>query len=540
MAYNTIADLDSLISTLNTLSNQARQSENQRYSRDTSVFNDFNEQIAKSMTNDNLATIEGRVDRYINDYGHRMSDLGAENFTILKERIKNQREDNTKYEMVTSQLYDVSDKNTDLLELYANSDNMEAISWTEGEGENQIQYSYNPEDENYQEGKRNYKKYLANEVKKGFEEYMPLYETLGKDYANRISSDSQRNVASKLKNNVELFQFGLDSIDDDNIMSKSELRAYGSALMTGNMGYINEYRTREEQFRTTVRGQAGEEYKNITNFVNEKQDLINKWNAYTDLEDSEDQEVLKNQPFFPDPQNEDVILTYEEFGKDLRFKDLINDYSRQIGESKLKLKDINERFITASMGEGDLSEAFPIYDSYKKREIVPSPPAPNIESEVLTEDEIKEKKESNTQARAYNRKTSGNIIEIDYSDMQNVQTVGNVTYIKNPEMEKTIKLKSSQLEEYQNPTVTDYNSFVQALMSKENRPDYKEGFPEGSDIETFLSVYNPKLKSKLKPLLHKMWSQMERGLNPDANKTGEQILKTIKNTKVNYPKIDKK
>ena len=71
--------------TLNTLSNQARQSENQRYSRDTSVFNDFNEQIAKSMTNDNLATIEGRVDRYINDYGHRMSDLGAENFTILKE-----------------------------------------------------------------------------------------------------------------------------------------------------------------------------------------------------------------------------------------------------------------------------------------------------------------------------------------------------------------------------------------------------------------------------------------------------------------------
>ena len=31
-------------------------------------------------------------------------------------------------------------------------------------------------------------------------------------------------------------------------------------------------------------------------------------------------------------------------------------------------------------------------------------------------------------------------------------------------------------------------------MNKENRPDYKKGFPEGSSIEVFLSLYNPKIK----------------------------------------------
>ena len=72
-------------------------------------------------------------------------------------------------------------------------------------------------------------------------------------------------------------------------------------------------------------------------------------------------------------------------------------------------------------------------------------------------------------------------------------------------------------------------------MSKENRPDYKKGFPVGGDIETFISLYNPKLKGKLKPMIFKMWSLLDKNKNKEADVIGQRILKLIENTEIKYP-----
>ena len=45
MAYRTLDDLDKIISSLNTLSNQAQKREEKRYSRDSSQYDMYKKQI---------------------------------------------------------------------------------------------------------------------------------------------------------------------------------------------------------------------------------------------------------------------------------------------------------------------------------------------------------------------------------------------------------------------------------------------------------------------------------------------------------------
>ena len=73
-------------------------------------------------------------------------------------------------------------------------------------------------------------------------------------------------------------------------------------------------------------------------------------------------------------------------------------------------------------------------------------------------------------------------------------------------------------------------------MDKENRPDFKKGFPKGSSLEVFLDLYNPKIKEKLKSKIYAMWLNLEQKNNKRANEIGQQIQQIIKNNKINYPK----
>ena len=52
----------------------------------------------------------------------------------------------------------------------------------------------------------------------------------------------------------------------------------------------------------------------------------------------------------------------------------------------------------------------------------------------------------------------------------------------------------------------------------------------------FLSLYNPKIKNKLKTKVYAMWSSLAQGKNERANEIGQQIQQIIKNSKINYPK----
>ena len=58
MAYKTINDLDSIIGVLNTLSNQAQKKEERRYSRDASIYDEFNSDLEKTYSNERLDVLE--------------------------------------------------------------------------------------------------------------------------------------------------------------------------------------------------------------------------------------------------------------------------------------------------------------------------------------------------------------------------------------------------------------------------------------------------------------------------------------------------
>ena len=98
MAYKTINDLDSIIGVLNTLSNQSQQKEQRRYRRDASVYDEFNAEVAGTFSNSELDVIERRVENHISQYGGNFNDLSVENFSLLRDKIRFQREDNTRYE----------------------------------------------------------------------------------------------------------------------------------------------------------------------------------------------------------------------------------------------------------------------------------------------------------------------------------------------------------------------------------------------------------------------------------------------------------
>ena len=61
MAYQTLDELDSIISTLNTLSNQSQRREEKRYSRDASIYDEFNRDLEQTYSNERLNVLDNSV-----------------------------------------------------------------------------------------------------------------------------------------------------------------------------------------------------------------------------------------------------------------------------------------------------------------------------------------------------------------------------------------------------------------------------------------------------------------------------------------------
>ena len=212
----------------------------------------------------------------------------------------------------------------------------------------------------------------------------------------------------------------------------------------------------------------------------------------------------------------------------------IKDKSMLANDGNSYLASQDEEVIKSLFDERDFIPGYmhPV-EFYEIKE--PKPDIPPV-TETKTEEELEVLEQENIESQSKEVKTEGNLIEIDYSDKSKVQSVSSGVWITKNDGKKLF-VKNEQLEQYQNPTIVDENSFIQSLMSKENRPAYKTGFKIGSDVETFLSIYNPKLKSKIKPLVYHMWALLDRGETEEANTIGQRILKLIEKTEINYPVI---
>jgi hypothetical protein len=263
---------------------------------------------------------------------------------------------------------------------------------------------------------------------------------------------------------------------------------------------------------------------------NAKNNLLSLENQSFYTDDDGNQYMYAN--LSDDESEESVLVAQQMLGKEQTFEQLKNIdtiYSKRVGSSYLQ--GINQ---TPSIKD-DINTIFGIEkpkDKIKKQPQIKKQPEVDTvkDDKVIPENQITENKLAATQ----DKKTKGNFIEIDYSDKANVQTIKGGVYLKINDKKKFVK--NSQIPEYQNPTIKNEQDFFNELMDKKNRPDYKKGFPEGSSIEVFLSLYNPKLKKKLESKIYGMWLLLGQRKNERANEVGQQIQQIIKNSKVNYPK----
>ena len=157
----------------------------------------------------------------------------------------------------------------------------------------------------------------------------------------------------------------------------------------------------------------------------------------------------------------------------------------------------------------------------------------------------------NKKASEQNKKTKGNLIEIDYNDQLNVSRSSGGVWLKPEGSDKQIFIRDDQLKEYQNPTIQSTDDLRNAVFNKENLPIMlgreagflkggKTEFPKGSSLDAFLDFYNPKMKSQLKTLIFAFWKAQEkkdRASTAKANRIGQQIESIITKENINFPKI---
>ena len=230
MAYNTIADLDSLISTLNTLSNQARQSENQRYRRDASVYDDYNADIEGTYSNAELGVIEQRVDNYISQYGSNFNDLSMENFTLLKDKIKFQKEDNSRYESLL-------DKNDNEVKNYSNIMNEFRAVQDMPDGEFEYNDKVLSKDQHLQE--------IKTKMLESIDSYSAGSEMLQNSFSKRLNDPSQIKELYKLQSSGEVISYGLYDAAKDNYIDTYEFDAYSAAIRDNKYEHIKNYKAQK-------------------------------------------------------------------------------------------------------------------------------------------------------------------------------------------------------------------------------------------------------------------------------------------------------
>lgn len=267
MAYNTIADLDSLISTLNTLSNQARQSENQRYRRDASVYDDYNADIEGTYSNAELGVIEQRVDNYISQYGSNFNDLSMENFTLLKDKIKFQKEDNSRYESLL-------DKNDNEVKNYSNIMNEFRAVQDMPDGEFEYNDKVLSKDQHLQE--------IKTKMLESIDSYSAGSEMLQNSFSKRLNDPSQIKELYKLQSSGEVISYGLYDAAKDNYIDTYEFDAYSAAIRDNKYEHIKNYKAQKADNDSRILQSSAKVAEDLYTQINNSDAIEERYYKFSD------------------------------------------------------------------------------------------------------------------------------------------------------------------------------------------------------------------------------------------------------------------
>jgi hypothetical protein len=504
------------------------------------IYRDFDTDINSTYDNKQLAQKKQQFDNYFNSNRGSMNESMLAKYELLNTKFENQQKDNDAYAFGI-------EKNKKIAKDVENA----LLSYS----------AINEDTELTADQKITKRKEAMDSLGASIGDYLSDAGEFRAKHYNRLARSPQD--AFYIDNLNELFAYGIAQAEDDFVFDSNEARAFSLALQTQSFEPIKAYKVNEMNLNSALNQKQIQQTDLLYKQYEISSDISKKASYYYELEEKaanengdysqEEQEnaknnllSLENQSFYTDDDGnqymyanlsddeseESVLVAQQMLGKEQTFEQLKNIdtiYSKRVGSSYLQ--GINQ---TPSIKD-DINTIFGIEkpkDKIKKQPQIKKQPEVDTvkDDKVIPENQITENKLAATQ----DKKTKGNFIEIDYSDKANVQTIKGGVYLKIDDKKKFVK--NSQIPEYQNPTIRNEQDFFNELMDKKNRPDYKKGFPEGSSVEVFLSLYNPKIKKKLENKIYAMWLNLGQRKNERANEIGQQIQQIIKNSKVNYPK----
>ena len=572
---------------------QGLSSGNKPTQMESNVFKEFTTG-AGSINNEDLNFNYNRMKEYYDKNVDSMSDDELQAYSLLDERYNEQQRKNTQFDIDIARKNEYTDSMTNFADEYIRMQDSNETDFTiskkqiiDGKMTNIEEVISLPNPNDYVNGTEDieYRKLYNEKMKQygGIDGYNQKKE----EYLSSLNNDMQRTIGSfsdymgglisnysgsgRLQNwhlnepqgLEDTYQFIVNSMEDNGLIDRNEKQAYQNALMQKSSDPIKQFVIKDKEMKDVARNTLYSEMDTLSNNL-----MIHT----RDLETITNIGLLKNEFMVRDPkelqagaitipknttfntESEDKTFSIAEvldaLNKDEKADPGLTSYIASINElvvnekEQLKIKDKSmiandgvsylasqeDGLVKGLFDESDSIVGFsPSVESYDIT--VPGSDDADDKKEIMPSDKLLE---DNKKAEIEGEPTEGNFIEIDYSDKKNVQPAQGGVYLNVDNKKKFIK--SSQIEEYQNPTIKNEQDFFNELMDKENRPDFKKGFPKGSSLEVFLDLYNPKIKEKLKSKIYAMWLNLEQKNNKRANEIGQQIQQIIKNNKINYPK----
>ena len=563
------------------------------------MFDEFSKGVS-SFNNEDVQYNYDKINEYYNDNVSNMSSEEIDMYGMLKDKYNRQIKQNNEFEVDNQRRYSFGKEIYDFADEYSNADNVRNFSYKtskineKGEMVYEDHFVELPNAEDYEGGESNpqfrldndkaiadlggidayikkredYKRYLKNEAQKQIGSYAEYQDKMIKNYgASGRLTNYHLNEFAQID---EAYGFIIDSLEDDGLFDAEERDAYKSSILQKSSNPIKQFITRDNEIKDIRRKalltemqlleQQGDIYEqhgtaamnaidmtdeanlNATGIQLEKDNIYNLTGDVWNISNKDIKEAMIN-PSQAVPEVvkyiNSITPNLENVKKELKVKDA--SYIKNDGGSFLA--GMEEETWSSDLYEEPTGYLPTIYGDKKEKEI--------IKEEDVVEKTDKQIINENKKASEQNKKTKGNLIEIDYNDQLNVSRSSGGVWLKPEGSDKQIFIRDDQLKEYQNPTIQSTDDLRNAVFNKENLPIMlgreagflkggKTEFPKGSSLDAFLDFYNPKMKSQLKTLIFAFWKAQEkkdRASTAKANRIGQQIESIITKENINFPKI---
>ena len=261
------AGIGAVSSILQLLNAQNQQTQAQDTRLQSAVFSDFEKDIDMTFDNSRIDTVVSRMENYYNQNFNNMSPTMIETYEHLLEKSKFQKEDNSKFNVLYSQIDGQTQNMMNLLN------------------------SYNEVDESL-------KLSIAKKMESNIVEFVKSKNSIFRKFGSRLTRPEYAPELTQLSSLDDIFRFGIKAATDDNYFSPEEYNVFSNAVLEGDISFVDDYVTKETKYKqgvaSTFLNRGLEKIENINTLAK----LPNLIKQAVNLSQTDTWEDIKNQPIY--------------------------------------------------------------------------------------------------------------------------------------------------------------------------------------------------------------------------------------------------